>query len=1006
MLTTCYIQVTNLFKKTYRFKYVIALFLLVISFRSLGANIKSKEEWIENQLQQLSLQEKIGQLFMIASYSNKTEKQYQAIDDLIQQYNIGGVIFFQGDPINQVKLTNRYQQKSKTPLLIALDAEWGLGMRLANTISYPKQMTLGAIEDNELIYKMGVEIARQLQLLGVHINFAPVLDINTNPKNPVIGIRSFGDKPEPVATKALAYIKGMQDNGILAVAKHFPGHGDVSIDSHHDLPVINHTTVRLDSVELYPFKKAIAAHVGGVMVAHVCLPAYDTTANRAVSLSPLIVARLLKEKLGYEGLIFTDALNMKAVSKYYKPGEVELLALQAGNDILLFPEDVPKAIELIKDAIQKGQVDKNTIDEKVRKILAIKYDKNLQNWQPIELVGLCEKLNTPYAIQLKKTLWEKAITVVANQDVLLPITKLSNEKIASLSIVKKPLDTSIAYRNINTKAPTIFSNQLAKYARIDHYVLNRNTLDTTTLQQLTNDLRNYTYVIVDLHKVTGDKGNQFGLQTELLEFLEQLQNEKTKVLLVVFGNVYSLELCKNINHIIAAYQEDPVAEEVVPEIIFGALPAMGTLPISIPNAWEMGRGIKIASIQRLGYSLPESVQISSKKLQEIDNIVEKAILDKAIPGCQILVARKGKIVFEKAYGYHTYEKKIPITTSTLYDIASITKVVGPLQAIMYLVGKKKLHIHKNIASYLPELKNTNKKNITIKSILAHRAGLLDCGIAKNEIFQKDSKLNKILFSTSHSGSYSNKIGEGLYAAPLLKELMWNMYINSKIKRKKLWQPYDYHYNDVSFHILQKLIEKILHQPLEIFLINKFYKPLGISLIGYNPLERTDLQQIAPTEAYDFFRTNSIHGIVHDPKAAICGGVAGSAGIFSNAHNVAVILQMNLQNGYYGGKRYIKEGIISQFTKRAFKNNRRGLGWDKPDIKEKCNISKYASANTYGHLGFTGTAVWVDPDYELIYIILSNRTYPTQTNKKFIEQNIRIKIQDVIYESLEDVKIVQ
>lgn len=992
------------------FLIIIIFACIVVSFTS-NTKVSSlnKQDWIDYHFQQLSLEERIGQLFVVAAYSNRDEKHYSSIESLIHKYNIGGLLFFQGDPITQAKLTNRYQQQAKTPLIISIDAEWGLGMRLSNTISYPKQMTLGAIQNNQLIYNMGAEIARQLKLIGVHINLAPVVDINTNPDNPGIGTRSFGDSKGTVTAKALAYIQGMQDHGILAVAKHFPGKGDASKDAHYDLPIILHNPSRMEDIELYPFKEAIAVGVGGIMISHLYLPVYDPTPNRASSLSPNIVTQLLKDKLGFKGLIFTDALNMKAVTKYYQPGEVDLLALKAGNDILLFPEDVPKAVTLIKAAIEKGELDKQFVEQKVKKILAVKYDLNLHTWEPIVTDNLYQKINTPQATLLKQYLFEQAVTVVSNQDELVPITKLSKHNIASLSIIKRSVTANpsndFEKPVIAVDKPiNVFSQTLTKYAPISHYTLNRNVLQVSMLQNLAKELEKYSLIIVDLHDLLGSRANKFGLEPELLQFLHNLEHTQAQVLLVVFGNVYSLELFKNMHHLIAAYQEDPVVERVVPQIIFGALPAVGYLPVNIPNAWPAEWGIRTNTIQRLGYSLPEGVNMDSKILAEVDNIVKTAILEEVMPGCQVLVARRGKIVFEKSYGYHTYAKKDIVTNDTVYDIASITKVVGPLQLLMYLANIQKLDIAKKASTYLPELFSTNKKDLTIKAILSHQAGLLDTNITKNIIFQKDNKLSRKLFSNHPSASYSNRIGTDLYASYLLKDLMWDVYINSPLKKKRLLKPHDYHYCDISFHILQKIIEKLQQQPVEIFLADKFYKPLGIHLIGYHPLERVELSQIAPTAEYDFFRTTPIHGIVHDPQAAICGGVAGNAGIFSNAHNVAVVLQMNLQNGFYGGKQYFNPGIIQKFTRRAFKNNRRGLGWDKPEIRKNCerNISTYASDATYGHLGFTGTAAWVDPIYELIYVFLSNRTYPTESNNKLADKNIRIKVQDVIYRSLQDI----
>jgi len=367
--------------KTRRKYFDISFFSLLITLfctsMQPGHDRVAQEAWVDQTFQSLSEEQRIGQLFLVAAYSNKDDKHYGAIEELIEGYNIGGLVFFQGTATKQVQLTNRYQQAATTPLLIATDAEWGLGMRLENTISYPRQMTLGALQDDTLIYRTGAEIARQLKLLGVHINFAPVMDVNNNPDNPVIGRRSFGENKEKVATKGTAYLCGLQDHDIFAVAKHFPGHGDTNQDSHHTLPTVAHPRQRMEKLELFPFKKAIQEGVGGMMTAHLHVPAYDETPQRAATLSKKVVTDLLKKQLGFQGLVFTDALNMKGVSDYHQPGEVDLLALQAGNDVLVFPEDVPKAIALIKQAINDKQLDGQAVDEKVKCILRLKYQMGL-----------------------------------------------------------------------------------------------------------------------------------------------------------------------------------------------------------------------------------------------------------------------------------------------------------------------------------------------------------------------------------------------------------------------------------------------------------------------------------------------------------------------------------------------------------------------------------------------------------------------------------------------------
>ena len=561
---------------------------------------KREEAWVEQVFQSLTEEQRIAQLFLVATYSNKDEAHYRAMEELIQQYNVGGLVFFKGTATNQVQLTNRYQRAAQTPLLIATDAEWGLGMRLENTISYPRQMTLGALQDDMLIYKMGAEIARQLKRIGVHINFAPVLDVNSNPDNPVIGRRSFGDYKEKVAAKGIAYMRGLQDNGILAVAKHFPGHGDTSKDSHHTLPTVAHDRKRLDEVELFPFKEAIKEGIGGIMAAHLFVPAYDATPQRATTLSRKVITGLLKQELGFQGLVFTDALKMKGVSAYHQPGEADLLALQAGNDVLVCPEDVPKAIALIQQAIKDKKLDGKVLNEKVRRLLKLKYQMHLHAWKPIETQNLEAQLHTPQAHLLKQQLFAKAVTVVANKEDLIPLKDLTKHRIACLSIVDKAAahqasNTSetaiIDQQKLKGNAVTLFPIMLKKYAPIAHHTLARETITPEVVDTLTSDLKQYQIVIVGIHDMNNKRGSHFGLREEELLLLKSLEQD-AKVVIVPFGNVYSLAYFSSFKHIIMPYEDDPVAAKVVPRLIFGALSAEGKLPVSISEAWQTGWGIR------------------------------------------------------------------------------------------------------------------------------------------------------------------------------------------------------------------------------------------------------------------------------------------------------------------------------------------------------------------------------------------------------------------------------
>lgn len=999
--------------KAYGLPFVCLLISML--FFAYTHNVRSEEQqeaWVDHIFQSLSEEQRIAQLFLVAAYANKDETHYSAIEELIQRYNIGGILFFQGTPSNQVALTNRYQQAAKTPLLIAIDAEWGLGMRLDHTISYPKQMTLGALQDDTLIYNMGAEIARQLKRIGVHINFAPVMDVNNNPNNPVIGRRSFGECKEKVASKGIAYIKGLQDHGILAVAKHFPGHGDTNKDSHYELPTIAHDRNRLDTLELFPFKKAIAAGIQGMMVAHLHVPVYDATPQRAITLAKKVVTDLLKKQLGFQGLVFTDALNMQGVSTHHLPGEVDLLALQAGNDVLVFPEDVPKAVALIAQAIKEKKLDGEAVNEKVKRLLRLKYQMQLHAWQPIETQNLEAQLNIPQAHLLKQQLFEQAITVVANEEQLIPLKDLAQYNIACLSITsgntaqKTQESPEAAMRHTQTRelsAAELFPSMLKKYAPIAHHTLAREAITPEAVAALAGELKQYQVVIVGVHGMSERHNSNFGFREEELQLLKSLEKDTT-LIIVPFGSVYSLVHFQKFKHVIMPYEDDPIAARIVPQIIFGAVSAKGKLPVSIPGGWEAGWGIRTAKIARLGHAPPEAVHMDSQVLQKIDDIVAEAIAEEATPGCQVLVARNGKVVFDRSYGYHTYENRKPVTPDTMYDIASVTKVVGILQALMYLVGTKQLNVKKKLSFYLPSLKGTNKGALRIHHILAHQAGLPAYlwGSIKHTLIDADGRLKKALFRTHPSPTYQHRWASNLYGATWLKELVWDHCVDAALRDKSWFRSYGYQYSCVGFYLLHHLAEKLLAQPLDNFLEATFYRPLGLATLTYHPLHKFSQDCIAPTEEDNFFRQDLIQGIVHDSMAALYGSVAGNAGLFSNANDLAVVLQMNLQDGYYGGKRYFPKGVVQAFAKKKFKNNRRGLGWDKPSKhNSQVTASAYASADSYGHSGFTGASVWVDPQYDLIYVFLSNRTFPDVTNNRLSKKNVRTKIHDMVYEAIKD-----
>ncbi len=947
-----------------------------------------EQRWVDSVYQTLSPDQRLGQLFMVAAYSNKTQTHVKEIEQLVTDYGIGGIMFMQGGPVRQAKLTNRYQALSKVPLLIAIDAEWGLDMRLDSSMHFAKQMTLGALPDDNYVYLMGREIALKLKRLGVHVNFSPVVDVNSNPSNPVIGNRSFGENKEQVTQRSIAYIKGLQDHGIIAVAKHFPGHGDTDADSHFTLPVLQHDLARLTDVELYPFRRSFDAGVMGVMVAHLHVPKLDSIANRAATLSPYLVNDLLKGKMNYEGLVFTDALNMKGVTRYHKPGEVDALALRAGNDVLLFSENVPKAIQSIRQAINDGFISEREIEVRVRKMLHAKYWAGLNQFHPIELEELSLDLSRPVSAVLQQQLYEQAITVAINKDNLLPFRALDTVQFASVTI------------GLSLNNP--FHQSLEKYAPFRKFAVPNRYAPDSVYAGIKKHLGAADVVVVSLHGLNNTPGRNYGLAGTALAFIRDLQRDPTKkVVVVVMGNAYSLKNFGDSNWVVCGYEDNEITQRVVPQVLFGGLPALGRLPVTASPKYKAGSGVNTPSLNRLKYSVPESVGMNSAALKKIDNIALEAIAYGATPGCQVLVVKNGTVILEKAYGYYTYDRSQPVTDKTIYDLASITKVAATLQAIMFLKDQGRLQLDAKLVTYLPELRNSNKANLTVRDVLLHQAGLMAYVPFYKRTLLTNGKPNPLYYDSLPSVAYPNLVAPNFYAAKRLEDSVWTWIVKTNLVGKRVASgKFEYRYSDLGLHLMKRLAERLLNQPLPDFLDQNFYAPLGASSLTFNPLRKFLKEQIAPTAHDPDFRQTQLQGTVHDGAAAMLGGSAGHAGLFSNANDLAILMQMDLQGGNYGGQQYFRTPVVSEFAKNAGKDSRRGIGWDKPEPGGNGPTSELAPMGTYGHTGFTGTGVWVDPDNSLIYIFLSNRVHPDAENDKLLNYNIRTRIHDVVYQSLE------
>ena len=939
-----------------------------------------QERWADSLLATMTLEEKVGQLFMIATYSNRTETYYQQIENNIATYHLGGLIFFQGGPYRQARLTNRYQQLSRIPMMIGIDAEWGLGMRLDSAIEFPKQITLGAIQNNEYVEKFGEEVGRQCKRLGIHINFAPSVDVNTNPKNPIINYRSFGESPYNVAEKGAMYIKGMKKYNVMGSAKHFPGHGDTDQDSHRTLPWVGQTIDRLNEVELYPFRRLIADSVASVMTAHLFVPALEPRTSTPTSISRKIVTEIIKEKMGFQGLAVTDALNMRGITAGLQPGEPDFLAFLAGNDILLQTGNLPAAYAKIKAAVESGQIQIIELNARVKKILKAKFWAGLNNYTPIKLASLGSDLNNKKANDLKAELFEQAVTIIKNQDNLLPFVHLDTTTFASVAI--------------SAESNNEFQKILSQYATFRHFAIPFKPASDKDIAWVLEEAAKYKVVIVSVHDMNSRGDRNYGVSPATITFINQLQ-QKTRVVVVGFGNPYGMKLYDGMPNLVCGYEDDPASLRVVPQILFGALPAKGKLPVSVSYEQKVNAGIQTERLGRVSFGTAESVGMNAQKLEEIGQIVQQGISNRAFPGCQVLVARKGKVVYNENFGTLRYDYYEPVNDQTLYDIASMTKVSATLQALMMLNERGAIDLNEKAATYLSEMRGTNKENMVVSDILMHQAGL----VAFIPFWEK----------TKLAGSFRNdyyrfvkdsinlQVADNLYITPSVKDSVWKWVLQSKlINTYDKLGGYRFTYSDLGLLILQKIVERITNQSLDEFVEQNVYEPLGMSSTLYNPTTKMSKTIIAPTENDALFRGSQIQGTVHDPNAALLGGVAGHAGLFSNASDLVKLFQMNLQKGYYGGRQILFSDTVPLFTKNYTQRSHRGLGWDKPEEgDDKPVIAIDASLKTFGHTGFTGTAVWVDPDRDLIFIFLSNRVYQSSANNKINTLKIRKRIHEVI-----------
>ena len=959
------------------------------------ADSQECKEWVETRLEQMTLKEKIGQLFIHTAPLQDNEATHKNLRNAVKEYKVGGLLFSGGALATQAKLTNMAQEMAGIPLLMTFDGEWGLAMRLKQLPAFSRNRVMGCIQDNGLIYEYGREVARQCREVGVHVNFAPVADVDNNPLNPVINTRSFGGDPKNVADKVVAYSRGLEDGGVLSVSKHFPGHGDTNVDSHKALPVLKFSRERMDSIEMYPFRKAVEAGLGGVMVGHLEVPALS---KKPASLSTEIIG-ILKEEFGFKGLVFTDALEMKGVSNNQN---VAARALMAGNDMLLVPRNLKRELDGVLQAVKAGQITEEEITERCRKVLTFKYALGLHEKQFVQLSGLEQRLTRPAARELMDRLEKAAVTVVSNDGGILPLD-VDQKKTVIFSIGKASQGKA-------------FHEQLSKYMQVD-----RIHAGSDSIPSLSRRLGKYEKVIVAIHteKYAAYQSMLATLSARLplvYVYLTPMQRIYNK------GNAW-----KKAAAVVMGHSESENVQRFVADVLMGREQATGRLSVEVKNYRKPGDGVTVALKQTKIYR-PEDYGMDAGILKKIDDVALEGIEGKAYPGCQILILKDGAPVYEKCFGTYTYGGKEKVDEESVYDIASLTKTTATLLAVMKLYDEGRFGLTDPISKYVSALRGSRKGRITIEDLLYHQSGLpgswqfyreaiddssytgtfYKAKVDPTHRLQVDKRLYVVdgfkykeeYISDTRSDEYPLQVAQGMFVSKAFPKRMLEMIASDTIPLRDR----RYRYSCLNFMLLKEMVEHITGMPMDEYLEREFYAPMGMDRTLYRPTTRFKAEQIVPTVQKDYLRgRKELRGYVHDEIAAFMGGVSGNAGLFSNARDVAKVYQMLADGGIYDGKRYLTQETCRLFMNRKSRISRRTLGFDKPEpAPGKGPCADEAPAEVVGHTGFTGTCAWADPKNGLVFVFLSNRIYPRPfDHKALMSLNIRPRIQQLMYQALKE-----
>lgn len=940
-----------------------------------------ESKWVDSVFNSLSEDEKIAQLLVYPAYSNSTKEHENTIKEYIEEYKIGGLIFMQGGPVRQAVLTNKYQEISKVPLLISMDAESSLYMRLDSTVQYPYNMMTGAITDNYFLYQLGKEYARQLKRIGVHVNYAPVIDINNNPNNPVINDRSYGEDIYNVSTKGMFFMKGMQDNGVMAVAKHFPGHGDTETDSHVSLPKIMHNFATIDTIHLVPFRYLIHNGISGIMVSHLFVPAIDSQSNRPSTISKLAIDSLLISKLGFKGLVFTDAMNMKGIKNYVKDIEAEIEAIASGNDVLLFPGKPEILIPAIKKAIEENRISWDKINKSCKKILKAKYWLGLNKIETINTDNIIEDLNNISAKLIQEALIEKSLTVVRNENNIIPLQRLDSLKIATLII--------------GSEDTTKFEKRIQYYYKSDNIFYDINSSEEAD-SILLSKLKEYNLIFIAVHGMNRNPKTNYNISEKKLNIINRIP-EQQKAILCLFGNPYSILSLKDalkFEAITVSYNDWDLTNDLTAQLVFGGIAAKGKLPVNVCQCLPFDE-IIITEKTRLKYSsIPESVGVNSEYLKKIDSIIDYSIENKIFPGGQIVAAKDNVVFYQRSFGNFTYDKESKkVEDLDIYDLASLTKVLSTALAMQKLYDENQYSLDDKISKTLDFLDKRDKDDITIKELLTHKSGLISwINFHSNTTLPENySKWYK----NEYCSDFPYQVCDSMFIIKSVKDSILKQIVDSKLKKKK-----NYLYSDLGFYLLKEFVEKKSNEKIDNYVENNFYKKIGAWTMCFNPLKRFDKYFIAPTEDDKTYRKTTIQGYVHDQGAAMMGGISGHAGLFASANDEAKILQLLLNFGTYGKEQYLTKSSTKLFTEYNTddSNSKRGLAWEKKNPHIEGSASESSSEESFGHSGFTGPLIWADPKYNFFFVINCNRTYPDSNNKKILKENTRTNIEELLYQS--------